>query len=77
MNDMAPHNRGISLAESVEKMKEARVKLKEGSNQSHGPVMKKPAKGPSNPSPSLWAAWLPSVPRSHQKSRSKALDRES
>lgn len=49
MNDMAPHNRGISLAESVEKMKEARVKLKEGSNQSHGPVMKKPAKGPSNP----------------------------
>lgn len=49
VNDMAPHNRGISLAESVEKMKEARVKLKEGSNQSHGPVMKKPAKGPSNP----------------------------
>ena len=49
VNDMAPHNRGISLAESVEKMKEARVKLKEGSNQSHGPVMKKPAKGPSKP----------------------------
>ena len=56
VNDQPACNQSISLQQSVQKMLEARGKVKDGSGKCHAVVMKRPSKGPSTPKPQQTAS---------------------